>query len=459
MEAFEAEQLLKKQRDFFHSGKTLPVAYRKEALLKLRKAILTYEEELCKALYADLGKSKSESYMTEIGLVLGEISHMLKHVKSYARERHIRTAMVNAVARSFEKPTPYGNVLIMSPWNYPVLLALDPLVDALSAGNTVILKPSAYSPATTAVLKKMLSETFDDEYVSVVTGGRAENASLLNLPVNYIFFTGSQTVGREVIKCSAKGLVPCTLELGGKSPAIVDETANIPLAAKRIVFGKLLNCGQTCVAVDYVYCHERVKDRFIEEVIKQIKLQYGENPLENENYGKIINEKHFQRLKGLIDESKLVYGGETEEEKCRIAPTIMDGITREDAIMQEEIFGPIMPVLTFSDLKEVVCEMQNLPTPLACYIFSSDKNNIELVKSHTNFGGGCVNDTIVHMPLSDMGFGGVGESGMGTYHGKRGFETFSHIKSMVDKKTFLDLPIRYQPYSTLKDKIIRMFVR
>ncbi len=459
MEKRDAEKILERQKAYFETGATLPVSARKKALRMLGEAIDAYEEKLYGALRADLGKSKTESYMCETGLVKSEITYMLRHVAGFAREKRVRTPLAQYVSRSFEKPSPYGSVLIMSPWNYPFLLTMDPLVDAIAAGNTAVLKPSAYAPCTAQVIADMIRSCFPPEFVTVVKGGRAENTSLLELPFDYIFFTGGKKVGREVMRHAAEHLIPITLELGGKSPCIVDKSANIPLAAKRIVFGKFVNCGQTCVAPDYIYCDETVKPRLIKELKKQIRLQYGEKPLENENYGKMINEKHFHRVMGLINQEKVVIGGRAEEEKRRIEPTVLDNITWEDRVMGEEIFGPVLPVLTYASLEKAARKIQSMPCPLALYIFSSDKRNITYLKEHISFGGGCINDTLIHLATSRMGFGGVGESGMGSYHGKYGFETFTHRKSIVDKKTFPDLPMRYQPYSGWKDIMIRMFVK
>ena len=349
--------------------------------------------------------------------------------------------------------------LIMSPWNYPFMLTLSPLVDALAAGNTAVVKPSAYSPHTSEVLRLILSECFEPQYVAVVTGGRAENTCLLHEHFDYIFFTGSQNVGKEVMRNAAEYLTPVTLELGGKSPCIVDQTADIKLAAKRIVFGKYLNCGQTCVAPDYVYCHRSVKDKLIKEVQKQIRRQYGKQPLCNSDYGKIINEKHFDRILGLIDEKKVVHGGGSDRSTLRIEPTVMDNASFSDAVMQEEIFGPVMPVLTFDSLDEAIRRINSMPHPLALYLFTSDKKAARKVTARCGFGGGCINDTIIHLATSEMGFGGFGESGMGAYHGKTGFDTFTHYKSIVDKKTWIDLPMRYQPYRKRNEKMVRFFLK
>lgn len=384
---------------------------------------------------------------------------MLKHIRSFAKEKNVLTPLTQFHSRSFKKPSPYGVALIMSPWNYPFLLTIDPLIDALAAGNTVVLKPSAYSPYTSAVIQSMIEECFDTRYVAVITGGRAENTCLLNEHFDYIFFTGSQTVGKEVMRHAAAHLTPVTLELGGKSPCIVEESANIKLAARRIVFGKYLNCGQTCVAPDYIYCDRKIKDQLLAEIKRQIKRQFRSEPLTNKNYGKIINEKHFDRITKLIDSSKVVFGGKCDRTTLKIEPTVMDHVTFDDAVMQEEIFGPILPILTYDSLDQAIHKINSMPHPLALYVFTSDKTAARKVTARCGFGGGCINDTIIHLATSEMGFGGFGESGMGSYHGKDGFRTFSHYKSIVDKKTWLDLPMRYQPYRKINEKLIHLFLK
>lgn len=455
----EIKTIVTRQRKYFQTGSTLPVSTRLNALRRLYAAISGSEKEIHEALKKDLGKSGFESYMCETGLVLEEISYMLKHTARFAREKRVRTPLAQFHSRSFQKPSPYGVTLIMSPWNYPFMLTLSPLVDALAAGNTAVVKPSAYSPNTSEVLRKILSQCFEPQYVAVVTGGRAENTCLLHEHFDYIFFTGSQAVGKEVMRNAAEYLTPVTLELGGKSPCIVDQTADIRLAARRVVFGKYLNCGQTCVAPDYIYCQRSVKDAFIKEVQKQIRKQYGRHPLDNPDYGKIINEKHFDRILGLIDEKKVVQGGGSDRKTLRIEPTVMDNVAFSDPVMQEEIFGPVMPLLTFDSIDEVIHRVNAMPHPLALYLFTSDKKTEKKVISRCGFGGGCINDTIIHLATTEMGFGGFGESGMGAYHGKTGFDTFTHYKSIVDKKTWLDLPMRYQPYRKLHEKMVRFFLK
>lgn len=455
----EIKKIVDKQRNYFYKGHTLDINARFRALIKLKACILKYEKEIHEAIQKDLGKSSFESYMCETGLVLSEISYMLKHIHSFAKEKRVPTPLAQFHSRSYKKPSPYGVVLIMSPWNYPFLLTLDPLVDAIAAGNTVVVKPSAYSPHTSEMIKKIIRVCFDESFVSVITGGRAENTCLLNEHFDYIFFTGSQAVGKEVMRKASEHLTPVTLELGGKSPCVVEKTANLKLAAKRIVFGKFLNCGQTCVAPDYIYCDQEIKDELIRQIKKQIRQQFGRTPLKNQNYGKIINEKHFNRIIGLIDQNKVVSGGVSDLQTLQIEPTVMDHVSFEDSVMQEEIFGPILPVLTYDSFDQAIHKINSMAHPLALYIFTSDKQAAKKITEQCGFGGGCINDTIIHLATSEMGFGGFRESGMGSYHGKEGFLTFSHTKSIVDKKTWLDLPMRYQPYRKINDMLIHFFLK
>lgn len=459
MQQAEIQALVAKQRDYFASGKTLPVENRIAALKALKQAIVAQQGRIAEAIRRDLGKSDLEGFMCETGLVLSEISYMLRHIRRFSKDKTVYTPLAQFASRSYVKPMPYGVTLIMSPWNYPFLLSVEPLVDALAAGNTAIVKPSAYSPATSAVIAELIADAFSPEYVAVVTGGREENQCLLNQKFDYIFFTGSQAVGKEVMRKAADGLTPVTLELGGKSPCIVDSSAKIPLAARRIVFGKFLNCGQTCVAPDYVLCDAKVKDRLISAIREEIVRQFGGEPLANKSYGKIINAKHFERLVRLIDPDKTVCGGKHDGASLQIEPTVLDGVTLDDPVMQEEIFGPILPILTFESIDSVISHVNSHEKPLALYIFSENKANIRRITGECCYGGGCINDVVVHLATSNMGFGGVGESGMGAYHGKTGFDTFSHKKSILDKKTFMDLPMRYQPYTSFHEKLIRMFLR
>lgn len=459
MDKKQIDALLARQRAYFASGATLPVDSRLDMLRRLYQAVVDHEDEINAALQADLGKSTFEGYMCEVGLVRSEISYLLKNTRRFACQKTVATPLAQFAARSYVQPSPYGNVLILAPWNYPFLLSLDPLADAIAAGNTVILKPSAYAPATGEVISRLIGKCFPPEYVAVVTGGRAENTALLDCKFDMVFFTGSQAVGKEVLRRCAEHLTPAVLELGGKSPCIVDSTAKIPLAAKRIVFGKFLNCGQTCVAPDYILCHSAVKDQLIAEIKYQIAQQFGSQPLENPNYGKIITQKHFDRIRGLIDPKKVVWGGQSDRQSLRIAPTLLDNVSWEDAVMQEEIFGPVLPVLTFEDVRDIPALLENRDKPLALYLFTEDRAAVDLITTRCRYGGGCINDVIIHLATEHMGFGGVGESGMGSYHGRTGFDAFSHHKSMVDKKTWMDLPMRYQPYQKLHEKLLRMFLK
>lgn len=459
MKKEEISRIVKRQRAFFATGMTMDLNYRIGALQRLQRALMKHEAAIAEAIRADLGKSAAESYMCETGIVLSEIRYMLDHIRAFAKEKTVATPLAQFASRSFRKPSPYGVTLIMSPWNYPFMLALVPLVDAIAAGNTVILKPSAYSPATSKLLKKLISNEFREEYIAVVTGGREENAYLLEEKFDYIFFTGSKDVGKLVLEKAARYLTPVTLELGGKSPCIVDRTAKLELAARRIVFGKFLNCGQTCVAPDYILCHSSVRDRLVKCLKAEICRQYGSDFRTNPLYGNIISRKHFDRVTGLIDEKKVVYGGSWEDSSLKIEPTVMDGVTWEDAVMGEEIFGPVLPILTYENAEDVISAVNGHDKPLALYLYAEDKKLIKTITSHCSFGGGCINDCIIHLATSNMGFGGVGESGMGAYHGKTGFDTFSHYKSIVDKKTWMDLPMRYQPYNKLGNWLIHMFLR
>lgn len=454
----EIKELVNKQREFFLSNKTLDYKYRKNALLKLKNSIIKNQDKIVQALKDDLGKSETESYMCEIGMTLSELGFMLKNLRKFMKPKRVSSALAQFPATSKVIPCPYGVSLIMSPWNYPFMLAMEPLIDSISAGNTAIIKPGSYAKQTSLVIKEIIESTFESDYIACVMGGRDVNAELLDQKFDVIFFTGSKAVGQVVLEKASKHFTPVTLELGGKSPCIVDSSANIKLAAKRIAFGKFLNCGQTCVAPDYLLVHESVKNELLKELKNQINLQYGTDPLSSSDYGKIINEKHFERLKDLMIGEKIVHGGKYDLNQ-RIEPTILDNVTLDRPIMDDEIFGPILPVLTFNDLSEVKNIINNNPTPLALYLFSNNKKTIKDIVSTIQFGGGCVNDCIMHLASSHMGFGGVGTSGMGAYHGKVGFETFSHFKSLLYQKNYLDLPVRYQPYTKKKEKLMKMIMK
>ena len=451
------DEILESQRRYFRSGATLSVSFRIEMLKKLRNAVEKYENEIGEALRKDLGKSDYEGFMCETGLVKSEISYMIRHTHRFASKHRVYTPLAQFASSSYKKPCPYGNVLIMSPWNYPFLLTIDPLADAIAAGNTAVVKPSAYSPATSAVIAKMLSECFPPEYVAVVTGGRKENAALLDKKFDFVFFTGSQNVGKEVLRHTAETLTPAVLELGGKSPCIVDSTAKLKLAAKRIVFGKYLNCGQTCVAPDYILVEESVKTPLTRLLQDEITRALGPDALNNPDYPKIVNQKHFTRIMELIEGEDILFGGQSGN--GRISPTLLDGVTGDSPVMQEEIFGPVLPLIPYRSLEEAISFVQDRPRPLALYLFTQNRREEQSVLSRLSFGGGCVNDTIVHLASPHMPFGGVGESGMGGYHGKASFDTFSHTKSILKKAGWLDLPVRYHPYTPAKERLVKMLLK
>ena len=453
------EDVVKQQRAFFERKETFDVNYRIRYLKKLKETILEYQQDIYQALKEDLGKSVSESYMCEVGLTLSELSYQIKHIKKWNRPKRHRTDLANFHGKSYSVYEPYGVVLVMAPWNYPFMLTMEPVIGAVAAGNCVVAKPSAYSPATSAIIKKILEKVFEEEYVTVVEGGRAENTELLEQKFDYIFFTGGVTVGRLVMEKASRHLTPVSLELGGKSPCVIDKTANLKLAAKRLAFGKYLNLGQTCVAPDYLLIDQEIKDEFLKIFIDTVKKMYGDSPLDNKDYGKMINEKHYTRVMGFIDREKVVLGGQGREDELRIEPTILDHVAAEDAVMQEEIFGPILPVLTYAKLEEAVKFIEERPHPLALYIFSNDKKVQKYFTEKLAFGGGCINDTVLHLATSRIGFGGVGNSGMGAYHGIQSFRTFTHEKSILKKYNWIDMPMRYQPYSTFYDKVVRMFLR
>jgi aldehyde dehydrogenase (NAD+) len=452
-------EILEKQRKYFSTGATKSVAFRKKALTALYNSIKKHEGEILEALRLDLGKSNFESYMCEVGLTLSEITYMKRHLKSFAKPKTVYTPISQfpSVSRIYKEP--YGNVLIMSPWNYPFLLTMEPLADAIAAGNTAILKPGAYSPNVANVIKKVVSDCFPEEYVAVLLGGREANSALLEEKFDYIFFTGGTKVGRLVMEKAAAHFTPVTLEMGGKSPCIVDKSADLSVSAKRIAFGKFLNLGQTCVAPDYILVDENVKVKFMGHLLREIVKMYTSSPLENPDYGKIINEKHFDRLLSLIDERKVVLGGKSNRDNLKIEPTVMDNVTFDDNVMSEEIFGPILPVITYKTLDEAVDKINSLPHPLALYHFSKDGKAINFVRERVSFGGGCVNDVVIHLATAHLPFGGVGNSGMGAYHGKRGFDTFTHEKSVLHKSFLIDLPFRYQKYNKINEFFIRMFLK
>lgn len=438
------EETVQRQREFFNSDKTKDVSFRIQQLKNLQQWIRSNDDKIASALKSDLNKAPFEAYATETGLTLEEIKFQLKHVKKWSKPKRVKTPITQFKSKSKIYSEPYGVTLIMSPWNYPFQLAVVPLVCAIAAGNTAVVKPSAYSPATSELLKQMADELFDPSYVAVITGGREQNANLLKRKFDFIFFTGSVNVGKTVMQSASANLTPVCLELGGKSPCIVDKSTKIPVAAKRIVWGKFLNAGQTCVAPDYLLVHKDVKDALVAEMEKVVKEFYGDDALTNDDFPKIINKKHFDRVKGLID-GKVLFGGNYDENTLKIQPTLIEADWQSKA-MGEEIFGPVFPLITYENIDEIISLLKEKPHPLALYVFTEDKSISDKVIRSLQYGGGCVNDTVIHLATSHMPFGGVGDSGMGGYHGKFGFDTFSHRKSVVDKSTALDIKLRYPPY-------------
>ena len=442
----DIKTILDKQRKFFDTDTTKNVEFRIKQLKALKEAIKKYENEILEALRLDLNKANFEGYATEVSLVLAEINHAIKHIRKWSRPKRANTPIVHFLSTSYIVTEPYGVVLVMSPWNYPFQLAMSPVVGAMAAGNCVIVKPSEYSFNTSEIIEKIVTEIFTDEYMTVIRGGREANQTLLNEKFDYIFFTGGPTVGRIVMESAANHLTPITLELGGKSPCIVDETANVKLAAKRIIWGKLLNGGQTCVAPDYLLVHKNVKDELVREMINYIEVFYGEEPEKNVDYPKAINQKHFDRVKGLMSSGDIISGGRVNEDTRQIAPTLMSGVTWNSAVMQEEIFGPLLPIMEFEELADVIAMLKNHPKPLALYLFTNSKANEKMVMQKVAFGGGCVNDTVIHVASHYIPFGGVGNSGMGQYHGANSYATFSHPKGIVKKSNLLDVYLRYPPF-------------
>ena len=443
------------QREFFSSGQTRSLKYRKEQLEKLTRWIKTHDEAILSALREDLGKARFEGYATEVGIVLDELRYVRNHLSAWAGDKRVPSPMKQFPSKCFRRPEPYGCVLLMSPWNYPFQLTAAPLVGAIAAGNCAIVKPSAYSPKTSSIIADMIGQCFPENYIAIVEGGREQNNALLTHKFDYIFFTGSISVGKNVMRAAAETLTPITLELGGKSPCIVDETANYHLAAKRIAWGKFLNAGQTCVAPDYLLIHKEIKDPFVRALAKCVSEFYGADPLACSDYPKMINEKHFDRVLGLIRDEEVLLGGTSNRDLLKIAPTVIDHVRSDSPAMGEEIFGPVLPIISFENLRQVVEQVTSRPKPLACYIFTNNKQNEGFLLDSLSFGGGCVNDTVVHLATSHMPFGGVGESGMGGYHGKASFDTFSHYKSVLKKSQMIDLPLRYPPYKEAYLKLLK----
>ncbi|MFN7100321.1 MAG: aldehyde dehydrogenase [Flavobacterium sp.] len=434
------------------------LGYRKESLKKLLEVITQHEDEIIKALYDDFKKPDFEAVLTETNYVISDLKATIKNFDSYTKPKKVRASLLNFPSSDYIYSEPYGHVLILSPWNYPFQLAFCPLVAAVAAGNAVTLKPSELTPNTAAIIAKIVRLTFTVQHVVVVTGDAKVAADLLEKRWDYIFFTGSVAVGKIVAKAAAQHLTPVTLELGGKSPCIVDETANIKISARRIVWGKIVNAGQTCVAPDYVLVHESVKQQLIDALRFEITTALGENPQESPDYARIINQKNWERQLQLLENQSILFGGQSDKNSFYVAPTLVDEPAKDSLIMTEEIFGPILPIISYTNISEVDQIINSYEKPLALYLFSENKKYVDYVLQNHSFGGGCINDTVVHLVNERLPFGGVGHSGMGAYHGKLSFDIFSHQKSIVKRGTWLDLPLRYAPYKE-KLKTIRKLLK
>lgn len=455
----ETGKLLRAQRAYFATGRTLDTKFRKRQLWRLQRAVRDHESELLQALREDLNKPDYESYGTEIGMILGEIRFALKHLDGWTKRKKVPTMPVNVSSVSWVLSEPYGSVLILSPWNYPLLLALQPLVGAIAAGNCAVVKPSEDAPAVSSVLRRLLEELYPPEYVAVAEGGVKVSQDLLREDFDMIFFTGSPGVGRLVMEAAAKNLTPVCLELGGKSPCIVDETADLRLAARRIVWGKFLNGGQTCVAPDYLLVQERVKEGLLEEMGVCIRKFYGPEPEQTRRFTRMVHQRQFERMLRLMKSGEPVIGGGSRRECLWIAPTVLDGVSWDSPIMEEEIFGPILPVLSYRDFPEALAQVRRRPKPLAAYLFTSDAGRKKAFTEQLSFGGGCINDTVMHLVSHHLPFGGVGNSGMGSYHGRESFEVFSHRKGILESRGFPDVPLRYPPYRGWYDRVMKLILR
>ncbi|HBC4007301.1 TPA: aldehyde dehydrogenase [Staphylococcus aureus] len=454
------EQKFYDSKAFFNTQQTKDISFRKDQLKKLSKAIKSYESDILEALYTDLGKNKVEAYATEIGITLKSIKNARKELKNWTKTKNVDTPLYLFPTKSYIKKEPYGTVLIIAPFNYPFQLVFEPLIGAIAAGNTAIIKPSELTPNVARVIKRLINETFDANYIEVIEGGIEETQTLIHLPFDYVFFTGSENVGKIVYQAASENLVPVTLEMGGKSPVIVDETANIKVASERICFGKFTNAGQTCVAPDYILVHESVKDDLITALSKTLREFYGQNIQQSPDYGRIVNLKHYHRLTSLLNSAQMniVFGGHSVEDERYIEPTLLDHVTSDSAIMQEEIFGPILPILTYQSLDEAIAFIHQRPKPLSLYLFSEDENATQRVINELSFGGGAINDTLMHLANPKLPFGGVGASGMGRYHGKYSFDTFTHEKSYIFKSTRLESGVHLPPYKG-KFKYIKAFFK
>ncbi len=451
-------EIVQHQHDYFRNGSTLAYSFRKQNLQKLKKMLQKHEQEIYVALKQDLNKSTHETYTTELGFLYMEIDMALKNLKKWMEREQVTSPLTHKGTKSYISKEPYGVTLVVSPWNYPLQLALAPAIGAIAAGNCVIIKPSEFAQATSSLLYEMVREFFEPNYITVVEGAQYVSEKLLAQQFDYIFFTGSSAVGKIVMAQASKHLTPVTLELGGKSPVIVDKDADIKLAAKRIVWGKFTNAGQTCVAPDFVYIHEKVKVRIIQEMKKYVRKFYGREPLQNKDYVRLIHKNQFNRLHKFLSNGEVIHGGQTDMKNLLIEPTILDKVSWDDPVMQEEIFGPILPILTFKRLDDIIIKIKSMEKPLALYYFGNQKKSQEKIIKNLSFGGGCINDTLYHLANPHLPFGGVGASGMGAYHGKYSFYTFSHKKSILEQTNKFDIPLRY-PGSKLAHKIVKKIMK
>jgi aldehyde dehydrogenase (NAD+) len=436
-------ELVVQQKEYFHQGNTLPFAFRKKQLMKFKDMIARFEKDMYEVLHTDLNKSEYEAFISEIGILYTEVSEAIKKLHTWMKPERVKTPLSHFGSKSYIYKEPYGVTLIISPWNYPLNLTFAPLIGAIAAGNCAIIKPSEFTPNTSSLISTMIKETFDENYIAVVEGERDVSEALLEEEFDYIFFTGSPHVGKIVMEKASKNLTPVTLELGGKSPCIIDKDAKLDLTVTRIAWGKFINAGQTCIAPDYLLVHEEVKSAFLEKLKEATTKLYRENPLESNDYTKIVSRKHFDRLKNFIQNGNIVFGGEVNEDLLKISPTVLEDVSWEDPVMKEEIFGPILPVMTFRNLEEIKGQIMNAPKPLALYFFSEDKTKQDWVIKNIQYAGGCINDTIFHFGNPYLPFGGVGTSGIGSYHGKASFDTFSHHKSILKQTTAFDITLRY----------------
>lgn len=458
--AQDVEQMIASQHEFYYTGATKSVEFRKEQLSRLKKAIQHHEKEIVQALYKDLRKSEFEAYATEVGFVLDSIGYMMKHLEEWMKPEQVKTPLHLQPAKSVIMREPYGSVLIIGPFNYPFQLVMEPLIGAIIGGNCAVLKPSESTVHTTQVISKIISSIFPPNYIRVVEGEKEETSALIHAPFDFIFFTGSVGVGKIVMKAAAERLTPIALELGGKSPAVIDHTANLEVAAKRIVWGKFVNAGQTCVAPDYLLIHHEVKDKLVHLMKKTISDFYGKDNQQSSDYGRIVNQRQFDRLNKLIQKESqhITSGGHVDSEDLYIEPTLLEGVTWDSPSMEDEIFGPILPIMTYDRLETAVRQIRKLPKPLAAYFFSENEKATNYFLEELPFGGGCINDTVSHVGSSHLPFGGVGPSGINAYHGKTSFEAFTHAKSILKKSTKLPVNIIFPPYKN-KVKLVKSLLR